>query len=877
MTLWKRLKYLLPWHRRAAERDMQDELRSLAEIAGPRELGNLTIAAENARSEWGWTRLEQTAQDIRYGIRTLRKHPAFTATAVLSLALGIGANTALFTLVNAVSWRMLPVADPERLVLLGQRIDTTLTSAFTFQQYALIRDHSRALDLAAYSRVRLNVSIDGRSEPTADGQLVSGGYFQLLGVHPTAGRLMGPDDDRMPMGHPVAVISDAYWQARFARDPGVLGRTLTLSGVPFTVVGVTPPEFFGLEVGTAPQIFVPIMMQPAVMPMAENLLSDPIIFWTWLRVVGRLEPGMSPVATEQALSTLAGQADWRPADKNGGRANATLILTPAATGLSDLRSQFSLPLRILMVVVAGVLLIACANTGNLVLARSAARRPEFALRLAIGASRPRLIRQVLIEGLVLSSIAGACGVALAYWSTRALVSFVASGRSPIALDLSPDLRVLAFTALVSVLTGVLFGLAPAVGASRLDATEAGRTDLARTRHAAGGPRPQNALAIVQVALSLVLLFGAGLFVRSLMKLSGQAAVGDRTRVLTVRVEPRGSDQRGIPGTTDRLDRLYRDLLGTVERIPGVRAATLARSSPLAPIGYSTSIKLPSGTSVSVPVLMMYPRYFATLDIPVLNGRDFNENDLRPDSPLVVLVNQSFVRQHLNGRAPLGTGHGATLRNQPIDIIGVVQDSRYPNLREAARPMMYQTFRQTNTGRGQMVLHVQVAADPGLVIPAVRNAVQSVDRDLPLFDVRTLASELDAVLIRERLLATLSSFFGLVALALVCVGLYGLMAFSVSRRTGEIGIRMALGAARSDVRWMVARQTLMLVLAGIAVGLPLAYLAARLASGMLFELAPVDPATISAATVLLVAVAVCAGLIPARRAARVDPIVALRNE
>ncbi len=490
MMLWRRLAYLLPWRRRAAERDMRDELRSIAEMAGPGELGNLTLAAEDARAQWGWTRLEQTGQDLRYALRTLRKSPAFTATAVLSLALGIGANTALFTLIDAVTWRMLPIRDPETLLLLGQRQGPAVDNGFTYQQYEVIRDHNRGLALAAYGRARLNVSIDGRPEPTSEGQLVSGRYFSLLGVAPAAGRALGPDDDRVPSGHPVAMISYGYWKRRFALDPAVVGHPIALSGMLFTIVGVTPPEFFGVEVGTSPDLFVPVMMQPVVMPVSENLLVDPINRVSWIRIVARLALGVSAPQAQAALASLAPEAEWRPRTKRGEvETDVTLALTPAATGLSDLRNQFSAPLRILMGVVGIVLLIACANTGNLVLARSATRRSEFAVRLAVGASRSRLIRQVLVEGLVLASLAGACGIGLAYAATRVLVTYVSAGRSPVTLDLVPDARLLAFTAVVSLLSGLLFGSVPAFRASRLDMSATGRKDLGGTRHAVGGLQP----------------------------------------------------------------------------------------------------------------------------------------------------------------------------------------------------------------------------------------------------------------------------------------------------------------------------------------------------------------------------------------------------
>jgi predicted permease len=434
----------------------------------------------------------------------------------------------------------------------------------------------------------------------------------------------------------------------------------------------------------------------------------------------------------------------------------------------------------------------------------------------------------------------------------------------------------------------LFASVPALRASRVEMTPSGRKDLASTRHAVGGSQTGRLLVIVQVALSQLLLIGAALFLRSLENLNTQQRDVDRTHVLVMRVEPRGSDQRGIPGTTDRLDRVYRDLLARIEKIPGVTSASLARSSPLSPIGFTNGVRTSSGEQLSVPTLMLYPHYFTTMGMSLSEGRDFEERDLRPGSPLVAIVNEAFVRDVLQGQRALGVRHGATImysgrppQTAPFDIIGIVKDSPYPNLREQPAPMLYQTFLQTRTGRGQMVLHVRVAGPVGPVTAQVRDAVQRIDQDVPMFPIQTLAAEVDATLVRERLVATLAGFFGVVALLLVCVGLYGLMSFTVSRRTSEIGVRMALGARRADVIWMVVRQTLTLVLTGIVVGLPIAMIVARLTSrqlsGLLFELTPTDPLTMVTAAGVLLLVAMCAGWLPAHRAAGIDPTAALRND
>ena len=893
MMLWRRLAYLLPWRRRAAELDMQEELRSIQAMAAPGELGSLTLAAEDARAEWGWTRLEQTVQDLQYALRTLRKHPAFTSAAVLSLAIGIGANTALFTLMNTAMWKLLPVRDAEHLLVLGQQGPTSISNGFTYQQYELFRDHTQIFDLAAYSRVRLNVSIDGAMEPTLDGQLVTGEYFSLLGVQPALGRLLGPDDNRVPLGHPVAVLAYTYWDRRFNRDPAVVGRSISLSGASFTIVGVTPRDFFGTEVGVAPSLFAPVMMQPTVMPMTVSLLGRTNLYSTWLRILGRLRPGVSIEQAAAQLDALARvpETDWRPRNKFTGQPeDVRLVVTSAATGISELRRQFSQPLLILLGVTGIVLLVACANVGNLMLARSATRRAEFALRLALGAKSSRLFRQVLVEGLVLASLGGVAGAILAFWATRALVAYASAGRGTIVLDLSPDLRVLAFTVGLSMLAGIIFSSAPALRASRAELSAGVRRDLAHARHTVSTSGPGMVLVVSQIALSLVLLVGAGLFVRSLQHLSPHEIDGDPTRVLVVRVEPRGSGDRNKPGVAERFDQMYRDLLEQMQRIPGVVSASLARTSPLAPSSFGFRLTVPGVSEPRMmPSLIVYPGYFKTMGIPIVRGRDFGEDDLRSGAPLTVLVNETFVRTFAGGRDPLGMQHGlryasprsGASQGLPFNIIGVVKDTRFPSLRDATPPTVYQPFMHANTGFAQMVLHVRVAQPNAEITRQVREAVQALDRVVPLFDIQTLAQEIDGALVRERLVATLSSVFGVVALTLVCVGLYGLLAFSVSRRTAEIGVRVALGATQSAVRWMIARQALTVVITGLAVGIPAAWIAGRFASrqlaGLLFQTVPSDAMTMIGASVVLVLVAMCAGLVPAHRASRIDPVVALRVE
>jgi predicted permease len=887
--LWKRLGYLLPWRRRAAERDMQEELRSIAAMADPRELGNLTLAAEDARAEWGWTRLEQTGQDLRYATRTLAKAPGFTAAAALSLAIGIGANTALFTLINTVMWKSLPVSAPEQLLTMEAHSETGSTGWFTYQQYETFRDHGQALDLAAYGITRLDATIDGNVEPTLDAQLVTGEYFPILGLRPAAGRLFDETDDRAPLGHAVAVLSYPYWQRRFGGDPTAIGRAIAIGGRPFTVVGVTPAEFFGAEVGTSPSLYLPVMMQPALLPMSGSLIENPNVTSTWLRLLGRLKPGVPIEQAAPRLNALGGtpETEWRFRNKFTGQLeDARLVVTPAATGLSHLRRQFSQPLFILLGVAGLVLLIACANVGHLVLARTAARRAEFALRFALGAGRARVMRQVLVEGMVLMGLGAAAGIALAYWAAPALVAFASAGQSAVVLDLSPDVRVLAFTAAVSIFAGLLFASVPAIRASRDD----GSRDLGRTRHAGAERGPGKALVIVEVALSVVLLVGAGLFVRTLQNLNRHEQAIDVDRVIVAPLEPRGSGRR-TPANASTLDRTYRDVLSRIAGIPGVRSASLARTTPLGPSTLGFTVMPPEGGDPKMAQsTIVYPRYFATMGLPVVKGRDFTEDDLRADAASVVLVNEAFVREFLHGREPLGEGHGLrrpqrgrgpAVAGPPLNIIGVVRDSGLPARRSAMPPRVYQTFLQANTGFGQMVLHVRAAGESSDIMPAIVAAVQTIERDVPMATVRTLASDVNTALVRERLVATLTSIFGLVALALICIGLYGLMAFTVARRTPEIGVRMALGATRADVRWLIARQALTIVLAGLAIGVPAAWIAGRLTSralsSLLFEVASTDPMTIVTAIGVLVLVTMAAGVLPARRAVRIDPMIALRAE
>jgi predicted permease len=871
-----------------------DEALRRARVA----IGGVEQVKEACRDARGISTLESTLRDLQYGARQLRRNPGFAAVVVVSLALGIGANAAIFTLIDSVLLRSLPVADPASLHFVA-RYQLTLgpfpVYGYTHEEFRRLRDANPVFtDVAAYGTVRLNVSMDGSIEPTAEGHLVSGAFFRVLGVRAIIGRTIGPEDDQRPNGHPVAMLSYDYWKRRFARDQSVIGRTMSLSGVPFTIVGVAPQQFFGLEVGRAADIFVPVMMQPTVMPAAENWLAASIIRSTWLTVVGRLRTGVTP---QQAAGAVAGldvlDPLWtkpRAPSESPQLIPEKLGVTPAATGLSNLRQQYSQPLFILMSVVGVVLLIACANVATLILARGAARGPEFSMRLALGAGRWRLIQQLLVENLVLAVAGGACGLLLARWATSLLVTFMSTGRTPIVLAIAPNPRILAFTAAASILTGVLCGMIPAIRATRVDVIAGLKRQGRSQAGGTGWVRPGKMLVASQVALCVLLLFGAGLFVRSLRNVDAQDYGFDRDLVHIIRVEPRGSDQRNVTGTSQRLDGIYRDLIRRVESIEGVRSASLAHFGPTTPVGYGEPLQLPSGDTPRIARMMVYPGYFETMGIALVAGRDLEDRDLAADAPEAIVVNEAFARQFANGENPVGRRFAYRANRSRAnpngverfrEVVGLVKDTRYASLKSAPEPLVYQPFLQTNTGRGQMTLHVRASSDAGAIVSRIREAVQRIDSAMPLLALQTLSAQMDAALGRERLVATLSTLFGVLALVLAIVGLYGLMAFSVARRTNEMGIRMALGAARRGVVQLVMREALLLVAIGVALGVPAAFAVGRVAgsriSGLLFGLTTTDPLTMAGAVAVLTAAAAAAAYLPAARAARVDPMIALRNE
>jgi putative ABC transport system permease protein len=870
------------------------------------ELGGKEQVKEKVREASAGHQLEILLQDLRYALRMLGRNPGFAAVAVLTLGLGIGANTAIFSLIDAILLKRLPVKNPERLILLRHANSRGTENTFAYRTFEQIRDQSQVLSgLLAYHPLRLTVSVDGQPEPAVAGQLVSGNYYSVLGVNAALGRMILPDDDRAPSESPVCVISYNYWQRRFAGDSAVVGKTIHLSGTPFTIIGVSQREFFGLEVGSSLDISVPQIMRRQV--TAEG---------GYFKVMGRLRSEVTMPQAYASLSLLYQQLCAEYAATNwgvkGGFPNwleEKLVLESGSRGLSELRWQFSRPLRLLMIVVALVLLITCANVAGLLLARAVARRKEIAIRLSLGGARLRLVRQLLTEGVLLAGLGALLGLLFASWGTRLLLPLLSQGEIPSHLNLSPDARALAFTAAVAMLTSMLFGLAPALLATRVDVNSTLKNDASgfATESRGASMTFGKLFVISQVALSLLLLIGAGLFVRSLRNLQRADAGFARENVLVTKLEPAGSRSK-----SPQLAARYDDLLRRAQAIPGVKLASLVGYSPMSRREWLVLGQNPEWSRAPMSVqgytsrpdeemwinwMQVYPNSFATLGIPLVAGRDFGPQDSQVWRPgpcssaaQVGIINESMARRFFGNENPIGRRFGfAAVGPMPcpdgvmrggagaIEIIGVVKDVKYTSLRNEGREMFYLPFHQANTGFGEMTLVVRTAGDPTSITAAVRRETRTMDPAMPMFEVETLATQVSASLREERLLAMLSSGFGLLALLLSCLGLYGILSYAVAQRTKEIGVRMALGADRRDVLLLVLRDALRLVLFGAALGIPAALAAARLVASQLFGISAADPVAIGLATLALLGVAAVAGYLPARRATRVDPLMALRYD
>jgi predicted permease len=852
--------------RRGAE---PGEARRLARLA----LGGIDRAKEECRDVRGLNLFDSFIKDVRYGARMLGKNPGFSAIVVLTLALGIGANTAIFSLTNTVLLKPLPIGHPEQLVQidLPDPEQAGASYGFSYPVYSYLRDHNDALSgvFALASLGRLNIAVGGEAEP-AEGQIVSADYYSTLGITAAAGRTLAPDDDRTGE-HLAAVISYGYWKRRFGLDLGVVGRDITINGNPFTIVGVTQPEFFGVTVGDSPDLTVPMIAQPLVMSGRPQPGDSGT--W-WLTVMGRLRPGVSE---EQARVNLD-VAFHQVAPRQMGRLKVAII--PSGKGLSQFRDRFSKPLLALMVLVSLVLVIACANVAGLLLSRAASRRREIALRSALGARRKRLIRQLLIESSLLAGLGGGVGLAIAVWLNNVLVSLASSGGVPITIDLHFDSSVLEFAVSISVLTGILFGLAPALRLTRVDLTPELKTASRRS----GSPGSRlifgKGLVISQVALGLLLIVGTGLFVRTLRNLKAQDLGFNKDNLVTFAIDPT------LCGYQNRMGELYIQVLERIGKIPGIRAVSASHYGEMTLGRWEPRITVPGYAPApnelnEVQANLVGPRFFETTGMALLEGRDFTGEDAA-SSAKVIVVNEATARHYFGSADCLGRRLSVSGIGGEMQIAGVVKNAKYHSPREATLPMIFIPFLQLPEKSpsfllSPMTFEARTALSPESVTPLIRQELQMVDKSIAIFAIKTLSQQVDESLVRERLLATLSSVLGLLALALGCLGLYGVMAYNVAQRTNEIGIRMALGAPRRRVLWMVLSETLVLVSAGIGIGLPIALVSTRLVSSLLFGLSPTDPPTVAASILLMLTAAVTAGYVPALKASRVDPVVALRYE
>ena len=913
--LWRRLQWFL--HRGRFEREMEEEIQhhlalKAIEYGGPeaarRQFGNITLVKEDSRRMWIGTFFEQLAQDIRYALRAMLSSKLFTAMAILSLALGIGANTAIYSFMDAIMLRAMPVGRPGELAIVNLRVkgDATVMHSrhgssyrepgggftspnYPYPAYEFLRDNNHVFSsLFAYARAgRLNVVADGQAE-LGQAEYVSGGYFGGLELAPATGRLIGPDDDRAG-ATPVAVISYGFWQRRFAGQTNTVGKQLLIDGHPLTIIGVAPPEFFGVRPESMVQIFIPVR-QAASLDTNQRGIAKWFVdgHSYWIEMMGRLKPG---VTLAQAQAELEPKFHGWVLDSAENDSERTVLpslwVQEGGSGVDSLRRQYSQPLFVLMAMVGLILLIACANIANLLLARAEARRREMAVRLSLGAGRFRVIRQLLTESILLSVCSAALGILFASMGIRGLTWLLANGREGFTLHAQLDWQVLAFTLLVALTTGVLFGLAPAIQSTRIDITPA----LKETRSGSSHSRTRrfslpfglsHVLVVSQIAISLMLVAAAGLFVRTLGNLESVNLGFNRENVLLFNLNgaQAGYKEAGVRN-------LYADLRRRFELMPGVRGATMATVPLVANSMDSTGISMPGAPPAgrrapSTAVMMVGATFFETMQIPIVAGRAVGEQD-REGAPVKAVVNEVFAKKYFPDQSPLGRhyfafGSGGQL-GVDIEIVGVAKTARYSSLKQEIPPVTYLSYLQPIprwpiTG---MIFEVRTSGDPLALAGTARKIVHEVSPAVPVADITTQSRQIDGTIVQERTFAELCTCFGALALIMACVGLYGTMAYAVSRRTSEIGIRMALGAERRRIIWMVLRQVLVLGSVGVAVGLAAVWETTAFLKSYLFGLQPNDPASLGGAVGILVACAILAGYAPAWRASRIDPMNALRHE
>ena len=829
-------------------------------------------------------------QDIRFGLRTLAKNPGFTIVAVLTLALGIGANAAIFSLTDQVLLRLLPVERPQELVVLhspGKAHGRTWNDieggqSFSYPMYKDLRDRN-AVFTGLLARFHVQVSVAGQGQSQlAEGELVSGNYFEVLGVRPSLGRVLSTQDETAPGANPVTVLSYGYWSRHFGSDPNILNKQLSVNGNSLTVVGVARSGFTGVQVGQVPDLFIPITMKAQMTPNWDGLADRND---HWVTMFGRLQPGMTAAKAEAGLAPLyrALMEGEAPALKLSARdqaeyVNRQLVLDAGEHGRPVLQHDAKQPLLVLMAMVGLVLLIACANLASLLIARGEGRQREIALRLALGAGRWRLVRQLMTESFLLAVAGGVAGLALASWTLGAIVNSIPTDIGASGLTSHLDFRVVLFACAVSLLTVALFGLAPAIRATRADLQTVLKDQGTNVSGGKANVRVRKSLLISQIALTAVLLAAAGLFAHSLLNLKSQDLGVRPDHVLEFSISPE-LNRYTPPQTISLVERLRK----SIEALPGVRSVSESEIPMLADSNSSSNITVEGyhaqdDEDTNVDHNAVGPDFLATMGIPLLQGREFSEADTST-SPQVAIINEAMARRFFAGRNPVGLhfgfGNGKESKVD-IEIVGVVKDSKNTDVRQTVPPFAFLPYSQSKLA-GNATFYVRTNQDPAALTVSVRNLVEGLDGNLPIYDVRTLTAQVDDIMFTDRLVTVFSLALGLLASLLAAVGLYGVMAYVVARRTREIGIRMALGATRQSVAWMVVREILGMLAAGLVVGLIAAYGIGRVIESLLFGVKASDPFVYAIAAALLVAVALLAGWLPSRKAASVDPMVALRYE
>lgn len=853
-----------------------------AERQARRELGDPAKWRQDAREARGTRYVDDLRVDLAYALRWLRHSPVFTVTAVLSLAVGIGANAAIFNLIDIVLLRPLPVARPGELavpVMTGA--DGEPSHVFSYPMFLALENNRTLTGLTAMTPMRFSFGVDGTADATTSGQLVSGNYYSVVGVPAAMGRTLLPSDDGAPGTGAVAVLGYGFWQRRFGNNPSVVGRRIALNGVSFTVVGVSAEGFSGTRVGERADVTVPLSMWPLLAGPGDAFRLTPMDGELWLGLMGRRRAGVTDTQVQTELGAIFQPIfnEWFADPKARLFGPHHLEIEPGSRGVSDLRQRFSRPLWLLMGAVGLVLLISCANVANLLLARAAARGREMAVRISLGATRARLIRQLLAESVLLACLGAGVGLLLTMWTSVSLAAILSGDGGQLAAH--PDLRVLAFTCGVALATGVLFGLAPAAAASHLD-TGAALKDGGRGS-TSGGRRMglRGMLVVLQVAVSVVLLVCASLFVRTLWNLRTIDLGMDQEHVLTLRLEPVGSNQKR--SSQARLSVIYGRIVDELQRVPGIRAVSLTGTTPLSDENqFGSNLKVdgyvPSaGEDMHVRFIQVYPDFLKALGVPLLAGRDLQTGDNQPGAPFRAVVNEAMAKRFFGGAAAaIGRGFTQGGDGAHVEIVGVAADARDQAIREAPEPRVFMTFARAGTGRGQMTLLVRAAVDPRGLVSTLRQIAHDADPTMPVFEVQTIADRVAAQTRQQQLVALLTTLFGAVAALLAAIGLYGVVAYAVTSRRTEFGVRLALGATPGGLKRLVLGDGLLLVMVGLVAGLTTSLAVARWIAQMLFGVEPFDPVSFAWSAALLVTVATIAAWVPARHAARIDPIVVLRQ-